>query len=191
MGNEPSVQVPWEYYFAQAPSRTQEVVRYIQTSLFRNAPEGLPGNDDAGSMSSWYIFSTIGIYPMIPGVGGFVVGSPLFNSVTLNIADEHKIHINTTELQVNSTELQANSTESSNVNPYLQSSIYMQSSTHIKRPTYVHSLKINDKNTTSLWIPWNIIQKGAILDFTLSNSPSKWGSNPEDAPPSYSPNQDL
>ena len=191
MGNQPSVQVPWEYYFAQAPSRTQEVVRYIQTSLFRNAPEGLPGNDDAGSMSSWYIFSTIGIYPMIPGVGGFVVGSPLFNSVTLNIADEHKIHINTTELQVNSTELQSNSTESSNVNPYLQSSIYMQSSTHIKRPTYVHSLKINDKNTTSLWIPWNIIQKGAILDFTLSNSPSKWGSNPEDAPPSYSPNQDL
>jgi predicted alpha-1,2-mannosidase len=172
MGNQPSVKVQWEYYFAQAPSRTQEVVRRIQTQLFKNTPEGLPGNDDAGSMSSWYIFSTIGIYPVIPGIGGFVIGSPLFDSVTLNLAGGHQIQINT---------LQINTTEAFDVNPYVQSQPTIQS------PPYIQSLKINDKNTTSLWIPWSIIQKGATLDFTLGSSPSKWGINPEDAPPSYSP----
>lgn len=173
MGNEPSVGVPWEYYFAQAPSRTQEVVRFIQTFLFKNSPDGLPGNDDAGSLSSWYIFSSIGLYPMIPGVGGFVVSSPIFSSVTLNIADDNNIQINVEELK-------NNVTQSSNVEPY------------VKGPTsgqnliYVHSLNINGKNNTRLWIPWSIIQNGAVLDFTLSNIASKWGTNPEDAPPSYS-----
>jgi len=187
MGNEPSVQVPWEYYFAQAPSRTQEVVRYIQNFLFNNTPEGLPGNDDAGSMSSWFIFSTIGIYPMIPGVGGFVIASPLFDSVTLNIAGEHKIQINADELKINVNELPINVTGSSIVDAYGQNPTDVQLSTYGQRPAYVHSLKINGQNTTSLWIPWIIIQKGATLNFTLSSTPSKWGSNPEDAPPSFSP----
>ncbi len=174
MGNEPSIQVPWEYNFAQTPSRSQEIIRLIQTFLFTNAPDGLPGNDDAGSMSSWYIFSTLGIYPMIPGIGGFVVGTPLFNSVTLNIADDFK-------LQINANEIQSKLTKVFYGDPYFQSPAYFQS------PTYIHNLKINDKESTSLWIPWTTIQKGAILNFTLSSDPSKWGSNTEDMPPSFSP----
>lgn len=173
MGNQPSIQVPWEYNFAQAPSRTQQVVRLIQNFLFFNSPEGLPGNDDAGSMSSWYIFSTLGIYPMIPGVGGFVIGTPLFNSVTMNIAGDNKIHINANELEVNVT-------ESYIFGPYSEPSKNFQNS------GYIHNLEINGENTTSLWIPWTTIQKGATLNFTLSNSLSTWGSNLEDAPPSFS-----
>lgn len=173
MGNQPSIQVPWEYYFAQAPSRTQEVVRYIQTFLFKNSPDGLPGNDDAGSLSSWYIFSSIGLYPMIPGVGGFVISSPLFSSVILNLDDANNIEINVEELK-------DNATQSSNVGPYVKGPTYIQNL------IYVHSLNINDNNTTSLWISWNEIKKGAVFDFTLSNVASKWGSNPEDAPPSFS-----
>jgi putative alpha-1,2-mannosidase len=94
MGNEPSVEVPWEYDFAQAPSHTQDVVRRIETQLYNNSPGGLPGNDDGGEMSSWYVFATIGLYPEITAVGGFVIGSPLFSSVTVNLAGGHTLKVN-------------------------------------------------------------------------------------------------
>lgn len=93
MGNEPSFEIPWEYDFAGAPSHTQEVVRRIQLSLFKDTPSGLAGNDDGGAMSSWYIFSAIGLYPEITGVGGFVIGSPLFTSVTLHLTGNHTLQI--------------------------------------------------------------------------------------------------
>jgi predicted alpha-1,2-mannosidase len=78
MGNEPCEETPWVYDFAGEPSGTQQVVRRIQDTLFTSSPSGLPGNDDAGALSSWYVFSALGLYPEIPGVAGFVVGSPLF-----------------------------------------------------------------------------------------------------------------
>ena len=83
MGNEPSEETPWIYDFAGEPSGTQRVVRRIQNELFTSLPSGLPGNDDAGALSSWYVFSALGIYPEIPGVAGFVVGNPLFPKVTI------------------------------------------------------------------------------------------------------------
>jgi predicted alpha-1,2-mannosidase len=86
MGNEPSLKTPWAYNFAGAPYRTQEVVRRIVTTLFRNAPGGLPGNDDLGTLSAWAVFASLGIYPHTPGVAGVLVGSPLFPSVTIQLA---------------------------------------------------------------------------------------------------------
>ncbi len=69
-------------------------MRRIQLQLFTNTPGGLPGNDDAGALSSWYIFSAIGLYPEVPGIGGFVIGSPLFPAVTIQLAGGHTLHIN-------------------------------------------------------------------------------------------------
>jgi putative alpha-1,2-mannosidase len=83
MGNEPCEEAPWIYDFAGEPSGTQEVVRRIQDTLFTSAPSGLPGNDDAGALSSWYVFSALGIYPEIPGVAGFVTGSPMFSKALI------------------------------------------------------------------------------------------------------------
>jgi putative alpha-1,2-mannosidase len=60
-------------------------MRRIQNELFTNEPSGMPGNDDAGSTSSWSVFSTLGLYPIYPGVGGFVVGSPAFTSMTVRL----------------------------------------------------------------------------------------------------------
>lgn len=94
MGNEPSFEAPWEYDFAQAPAHTQNVVRRIQLQLFKSTPQGLPGNDDGGSLSSWYVFSALGLYPEIPGVGGFVIGSPLFPTTTIQLAGGHTLQIN-------------------------------------------------------------------------------------------------
>ena len=93
MGNEPCFEVPWEYDFARAPSHTQEVIRRIQ-HLFQDTTGGLPGNDDGGAMSSWYIFSALGIYPELPGTGGFVIASPLFSSARIRLSAGHFLQIN-------------------------------------------------------------------------------------------------
>ncbi len=93
MGNEPCEEVPWVYDFAGAPERTQEVVRRIQTELFTGLPGGLPGNDDAGALSSWYVFSALGLYPEIPGVAGLVIGSPLFPKATIRLENGAAIQI--------------------------------------------------------------------------------------------------
>jgi predicted alpha-1,2-mannosidase len=84
MGNEPGEGIPWIYSYAGAPARTQQVVRRIQRELFTNLPSGVPGNDDAGSLSSWYVFSALGLFPEVPAVGGLVVGSPVFPKVTIH-----------------------------------------------------------------------------------------------------------
>ena len=93
MGNEPDEEVPWVYDFASAPARTQAVVRRVQTELFTDQPSGLPGNDDAGSLSSWYVFSALGLYPEIPGVAGFAIGSPVFPLATLHLDNGKTIRI--------------------------------------------------------------------------------------------------
>jgi predicted alpha-1,2-mannosidase len=93
MGNEPEFEVPWEYDFAGAPYRTQDVVRRITTQLFQDIPGGLPGNDDGGAMSSWYVFAALGLYPEIPGVAGFALSSPLFPSITVHLGNGHDLHI--------------------------------------------------------------------------------------------------
>ena len=86
IGNEPGENAPWAYDFAQTPYRTQDVVRRILGELFRTTPDGIPGNDDAGALSSWAVFASVGLFPGIPGVGGFLVGSPLFPSATVHLA---------------------------------------------------------------------------------------------------------
>lgn len=93
MGNEPEEGAPWTYLFAGAPWRTQDVVRRIQRELFRTTPDGLPGNDDAGSLSSWYVFSALGLYPAIPGVGGLAVGSPKFSRAVVRLGSGQLLQI--------------------------------------------------------------------------------------------------
>jgi len=93
MGNEPTFEAPWEYDFVGAPSHTQQVVRRIELSLFNATPSGLPGNDDSGALSSWYVFAALGLYPEVQGVGGFVVGSPLFTSATVRLANGKALRI--------------------------------------------------------------------------------------------------
>uniref|UniRef100_Q023I7 Putative alpha-1,2-mannosidase n=1 Tax=Solibacter usitatus (strain Ellin6076) TaxID=234267 RepID=Q023I7_SOLUE len=83
MGNEVSLKTPWMYAFAGAPWKTQEVVRRTLAELYSNTPGGMPGNDDGGVLSAWYVLSAIGLYPQISGVGGLVVSSPVFPHVSI------------------------------------------------------------------------------------------------------------
>ena len=84
-GDEPSLGIPWEYDYAGAPWRTQGVVRRIVTTLYGPTPNGEPGNDDLGAMSSWYVWAAMGLYPETPGRGELVLGSPLFPHITMTL----------------------------------------------------------------------------------------------------------
>lgn len=107
MGNEPCETAPWAYAFACAPAKTQEVVRRIQNQLFFDKPSGLPGNDDAGALSSWYVFSALGLFPEIPGVDGFVIGSPRFPEATIKLSDGNQIRIEADHAAVNTPYVQS------------------------------------------------------------------------------------
>ena len=78
LGNEPCLETPWEYDFWGAPYKTQVTVRRAMNELYSAVPKGFPGNDDLGEMSSWYVFSALGMYPELPGSDILVLGSPLF-----------------------------------------------------------------------------------------------------------------
>ncbi|HEX8968724.1 MAG TPA: GH92 family glycosyl hydrolase, partial [Chloroflexota bacterium] len=93
MGNEPDLNAPWVYDFAGAPARTQAVVRRIQHELFTPTPGGLPGNDDGGATSAWYVWSALGLYPAVPGVGGLAVGAPLFPDAVVHLGNGNTLHV--------------------------------------------------------------------------------------------------
>lgn len=78
LDNEPSVGTPWLYDYAGQPWKTQKAVRIVLDTLWKNAPDGIPGNDDLGEMSSWYVWAALGLYPEIPGRAELLLGSPLF-----------------------------------------------------------------------------------------------------------------
>lgn len=84
-GNEPSFHIPWVYNWTGSPYKTQAIVNRIINEQYSSRKDGLPGNDDLGTMGAWYVFACIGLYPEIPGVGGFTVNTPIFESVVLHM----------------------------------------------------------------------------------------------------------
>lgn len=93
LGNEPSFGDPWIYNWVGQPYKTQDVVRRAMTELFHDGPSGLIGNDDLGATSSWYIWAALGLYPEIPGIGGFTLHAPLFEEALINLGDCKQIRI--------------------------------------------------------------------------------------------------
>ena len=84
-GNEPSHHMAYLYAYAGQPWKTQAMVRRILDTLYANDPDGLSGNEDCGQMSAWYILSALGFYAVTPGSTQYVIGSPRFDSATINL----------------------------------------------------------------------------------------------------------
>ncbi len=84
-GNEPSHHVAYLYNYIGKDKKTQYRVNQIIDSLYTDAPDGLCGNDDCGQMSAWYVFSSIGFYPVNPLDGKYYFGSPQFDKVELKL----------------------------------------------------------------------------------------------------------
>ena len=84
-GNEPAHHVAYLYNWTDQPWKTQERVRMILKRQYHPAPDGLGGNDDCGQMSAWYIFTSLGFYPVAPGSDQYSLGSPMVQSAMLSL----------------------------------------------------------------------------------------------------------
>jgi len=92
-GNEPSHHTTYMYAYAGEQYKIPENVRYITNNLYSDQPDGLSGNEDCGQMSAWYIFSSMGFYPVNPSNGAYVFGSPLFDEVNINLGNGKNMKI--------------------------------------------------------------------------------------------------
>jgi predicted alpha-1,2-mannosidase len=152
-GNQPSHHVAYLYGYAGAPWKTQEKARQVTEELYRIGPGGLCGNEDMGSLSSWYIFSALGFYPVTPGLTSYAIGSPLLGVASIDVGNNKIFTIKTKN--------------------------------NSKENKYIQSATLNGKAFSRCWITHKEIIDGGMLELEMGPVPNKkWGSRPEDAPPS-------
>ena len=84
LDNEPSIGSPWLYNYAGQPYKAQQTIRQVLNTMWGNKTGGIPGNDDLGAMSSWYVFAAMGLYPQVSSRAELVVGSPLFPKIKVD-----------------------------------------------------------------------------------------------------------
>lgn len=92
-GNEPGHHIPYLYNWTGHPKKTQERIRMIMDTMYGPTVEGLCGNDDAGQMSAWYIFSSLGFYPVTPGSLNYALGSPLIKEAVIHLENGKDLSI--------------------------------------------------------------------------------------------------
>jgi predicted alpha-1,2-mannosidase len=159
LGNEPTLGTPWLPNWAGQPYRAQAAVRRA-LRLYDTSPAGYPGNDDLGTLSSWYVFGALGVYPAVPGVGLLALGSPLFSHASLRLPHGRRLRI--------SADAEAKAPPA--------------------RAPYISSLRFNGHPTAKPWTTWCRISRGGTLAFRLSRKPHRrWGAAPAAAPPSFGP----
>jgi predicted alpha-1,2-mannosidase len=87
MGNEPSFFIPYLYNYTDAPWKTQKRVRFLLDVWFKDNLFGIPGDEDGGGMSAFVVFSSMGFYPVTPGLPVYAIGSPVFEKVSIDLAN--------------------------------------------------------------------------------------------------------
>jgi predicted alpha-1,2-mannosidase len=174
LGNEPSLHVPWLYDWAGSPYRTQAAVRRA-LRLYSTAPDGYPGNDDLGTLSSWYVFGALGLYPEVPGVGLLAIGSPLFGRASIALPHQRRLTIAAAaRIRVRDKK----KTRTVALGP--------------TQAPYIRSLTIDGHAHTQPWTTYCALARGADLAFQLSPRPDRrWGSSASAAPPSFGPRRPM
>ena len=92
-GNQPIQHMIYLYNYAGQPWKAQEKAREVMDKLYAATPDGYCGDEDNGQTSAWYVFSALGFYPVAPATGQFVIGSPLFEKVTLYLQNGKEFEI--------------------------------------------------------------------------------------------------
>jgi putative alpha-1,2-mannosidase len=92
-GNEPSHHIAYLYAYTHKPEKGRELITKIYNEFYNNTPTGMIGNDDCGQMSAWYIFSTLGFYPVNPSNGYYVFGIPQVKKATVKLANKKELTI--------------------------------------------------------------------------------------------------
>lgn len=99
ISNQPSFHYPYLFSYVGHPEMAQPLIKSLLTACFSAAPDGYPGDEDNGSMAGWYIFNSLGFYPVTPGTGEYVIGMPLVKKATLKLASGHTLIIQATPNQ--------------------------------------------------------------------------------------------
>ena len=171
-GNEPGLGIPWQYDYAGAPWRTQDVVRRIATSLYSATPNGEPGNDDLGTMASWYVWAALGLYPEVPGRGELVLASPLFPHATIALS--------------NGGSLVTDASGASGSTPYVQAASEQGITGTSDTCAAASTPGVLSYNCP--WLPSSATQSGGRIEFSLASTPNTaWAADPAEAPPSFRP----
>ena len=100
-GNEPDFQVPWIYNWIKKGQKTNDVINRIIDEMYSSEEDGLPGNDDLGTMGAWYVFASLGLYPLIPGVGGFSTNIPQFMESEIKLGNGNILKISKNNINNN------------------------------------------------------------------------------------------
>ncbi|HTI97303.1 MAG TPA: GH92 family glycosyl hydrolase [Dongiaceae bacterium] len=97
-GNEPSHHIIYLYCYGGQPWKAQEKLRHVIKTQYGNKPNSLTGNDDCGQMSAWYIFTSLGFYPVCPCSDYYVIGSPSVENAVMHLSNGHKLTVHTENL---------------------------------------------------------------------------------------------
>jgi predicted alpha-1,2-mannosidase len=142
-GNEPCHHVAYLYALAGAQYKTAQRVRQIMLTQYSNSPEGLCGNDDCGQISAWYVFSALGLYPLNPVSGVYVIGSPLVEKATLSLDPKY----------------------------YKGGSFTIVAHNISKQNAYIKSAKLNGKSLDHPWVTHDEIVSGGTLELEMNILP--------------------
>lgn len=97
ISNQPSFHIPYLYHYVDKSEYTEQIVKELLLNYFKYDFDGFPGDEDNGSMASWFILSSLGIYPLCPGKGEYVMGIPFYNKVKVKLDNENVIEIEALE----------------------------------------------------------------------------------------------
>ena len=149
-GNEPCHHIAYLYALAGAQYKTAERVRQIQLTQYDNTTEGICGNDDCGQISAWYVWSAIGLYPLNPSSGVYIIGSPLVEKATLRLDPKF----------------------------YKGGSFTVIAHNASKQNCYIQSAKLNGKPLNRPWLTQADIVNGGKLELEMDLLPNKaWGTD--------------
>jgi predicted alpha-1,2-mannosidase len=162
LNNEPDMEAPWAYHYAGRPDRTTEVVHSALTWQFGTGPGGLPGNDDSGGLSSWYVWASLGLFP-VAGQSLFLVNTPAFARGELAVGDREFI-IETSGFR--------------------DSPIGADGLDHEPAPQYVQSATLDGKPLDAGHLTAAEVHRGGRLHLELGPEPSDWATKIR--PPSVS-----
>jgi predicted alpha-1,2-mannosidase len=154
--NEPNLVAPYLYAWTGQPSNTATVVK-AQETLYTNSPGGVPGNDDMGEMSSWYVMSSLGLYPTTSGGNFYVLTTPQFPNAEVQIGAYGRAQGGTLRISAPGTSMDNR---------------------------YVATATVNGRSWNRAWVGQADIAHGGTIRYALSTVPTAWATSAKAAPPS-------